>query len=133
MIVTLARGDGAVEDAGQLGHVVLVEHEHGGDGRRGLAVVLALVAVEAPARELGGHVELTDLTLDGVELVQRLQEGRLARLVLADEAGDLVDADPARVVDALVVGDLGLDEPHARVLVSCPAASRAARVGLRFQ
>ena len=77
---------------------------------RALAVD-ALVARVALAR-IVLEVEFPVGPRDRVKPSERLQEGGLPGLVLPDEARDPVHGDPARIVDALVVGDSGSNQLH---------------------
>ena len=86
-----------------LADLLVVEPELGPDDDCGVGLVPAPV-LDVPLARVVLEVEVAARPLDGVQLLQRRQEGGLAGLVLAHQAGDVVNVDPARVVDASIVG-----------------------------
>ena len=71
-------------------------------------------------------VEVSVRAPDRIQASQRLEEGRLAGLVLTNQGCDVVQGDPPRVVNAAIISDLGSNYVHCassvlagRYLVSC--------------
>ena len=78
-----------------------------------------LVVEELVAWVLGLEVEIPLVLVIGVDSVQGLEHSRLARLVLADQARQVIDAEAAAVLDQFEVLDLGCPQTHSTYLMSC--------------
>lgn len=73
---------------------------------------IILGTLDLPARiVVGGAVAAMRLD-ERVEAIERLQQRRLARLVLANEAGDVADLEAPGIADALELGDMHACELH---------------------
>ena len=120
VVVPLGDGDrldpgGVAELLGHGGLVLVGERPHRGQhvgAPGGVALDGLLVLGQGAARILLDLVEVAVGGDDRVELVERLEERALARLVLADEGGHLAEGELGRVLDALVVLDPGRPEDH---------------------
>lgn len=129
VVVPLRQGEGWLRqhshsvdplDGPDLGGVKRAHGTHD-DGRVDfLALHLLPVLLDLGTGVLVGHVELVVFGDHRVELVERLEQRRLARLVLADEAGDLADLERGRTADRLEVGDLDTRQLHGHPQQSNP-------------
>jgi hypothetical protein len=81
-------------------------------GRQYRFAGLVLHFVEPAARVLHREVVVGLSILDRVETTQGLQQGGLARLVLAGQTGQVGDRELARILDGLVVLDPDALEFH---------------------
>ena len=81
---------------------------------RVLVLEFGLDVGQPTAREVVSQVEGIGDAIGRIGPCQGLQEVRLARLVLADEARDIIDFDPAGVLDRAEVDDPGARKFHGQ-------------------